>query len=260
MYSARFPRVTTQGAEREVFSNGQPGEQPSTLRHQADAESGDLLRSFAVDALGAEQHASGGRPDETHDALEGRRLAGAVAAEERHDLVLADAKRDVVQHVALAVERIDRVDLDDRRRVHFRALDPRCGRPDRAVAEIHALQLGVGAHLARSAFGDHASLVHRGDAIGKLEDAIHVVLDEQDRHLRHEAADKARDPLALAGGEPDQRLVEQQHARSRRERNADLEQALAAVGQAGGRYALQALESEEADERCGLRGDLAERR
>ena len=218
-----------------------------------------MFRRLAVDALGTEHYAPGRWPHETHDALEGRGLAGAVAPKERDDLILTDAERDIVQHVALAIERIDCIDLDDRRRRDGCALYSRRRGPDRAVAEVHPLQLRVRADLRGSALGDHAALVHRRDAIGKLEHAVHVVLDQQDRHLRHEALDQPRDALALGRGEPDQRLVEQQHARSRRQRNADLEQPLPTVGQARHGHLLEAFESKEADQRVGLDADLRQR-
>ena len=218
-----------------------------------------MFRRFAVDALGTEQHAPGRRPHETHDALEGGSLAGAVAPKERDDLILTDTERDIVQHVALAVERIDRVDIDDRRRSDGFAFDSRRRSPDRAVAEVYPLQLRVRADLRGSTLGDHAALVHRRDAIGKLEHAVHVVLDQQDSHLRHEALDQPRDALALGRGEPDQRLVEEQHARSRRQRNADLEQPLPTVGQTRHGRLLEAFESKEADQRVGLDADLRQR-
>jgi hypothetical protein len=63
-------------------------------------------------------------------------FAGAVAPEKCDDFVFANAKRNIVQHVTLAVERIDRFDLDDRCRRDAGALDICRRRPNRTVAEI----------------------------------------------------------------------------------------------------------------------------
>ena len=41
--------------------------------------------------------------DDAHDDSQGRRLAGAVAAEERHQLAAADLEVDAVQDVRFAV-------------------------------------------------------------------------------------------------------------------------------------------------------------
>ena len=46
-----------------------------------------------------------------HDRLDRRRAAGAVAAEKADDLAFADAERDALQDVALAVVRVEVVDL-----------------------------------------------------------------------------------------------------------------------------------------------------
>src|SRR5438067_13529113 len=112
-----------------------------------------------------------------------------------------------MQDMALAVEGVDRIDLGDRRRGHRRVIDSPRRRPYCAVAQVDALQLGVAAYLAWRAFGDHPTLIHGGDAISELEHPIHVVLDEQDRHLRHEASNQRRDPFALRSRESDQWFV-----------------------------------------------------
>ena len=50
---------------------------------------------------------AGRRRRDADDRLQQRRLAGAVAPEQRDDLVLVHVERHVAQDVALAVERVD---------------------------------------------------------------------------------------------------------------------------------------------------------
>src|SRR5437763_17192755 len=58
-------------------------------------------------------HRAFARRRESGDRAQRRRLAGAVAAEKRHHLALGDAEREPMQDVAEAIERIDRVELED---------------------------------------------------------------------------------------------------------------------------------------------------
>ena len=96
-----------QPAELEVLVDAHAGEQAAALRHVADAETRDLADERPISSLGRERDRSArGRRDTDH-RLQQRRLAGAVAAEQRDDLVLVQREGDVVEDVALAVERID---------------------------------------------------------------------------------------------------------------------------------------------------------
>ena len=78
------------------------------------------------------------------------------------------------------------------------------------------------------------------------------MLDEEHRHVRRDALDDVADALALGGGEPGERLVEQQQPRLRREREAHVEEALPAIGERAGLGLLDAGDAEIADERRGL--------
>src|SRR2546430_9079750 len=49
--------------------------------------------------------------------------------------------------------------------------------------------------------------------IGDLEHAIDVVLDQQHRNFRCDGREQRGNPRALGGGEPSERLVEQENAR-----------------------------------------------
>ena len=101
----------------------------------------------------------------------------------------------------------------------------------------------------------HPALAHHRDLVGEGEHPVDVVLDQDHRHLGGEAPDQADDALALGGGEAGERLVEQQDPGPGGQRHADLEQALAAVGELIDARRLEPLEAEELDQRAGLLGD-----
>ena len=108
----RPPPGTAAGfhAERQVLANGERRKDRPILGHVAEPSAGDLVRLELVDSLALEADAAD-RGNVAHDRLDGGRPAGAVAAEQAHDLALADAKRDALQDVALAVVRVEVVDL-----------------------------------------------------------------------------------------------------------------------------------------------------
>ena len=135
-----------------------------------------------------------------------------------------------MQDVALAVVGVDALDLQDRRawrRGLGRCADQRLA----AGAEIDPLDLRIAAHRFGRAVDQDLAVAHHRDLVGEGEDAVDVVLDQDHRHLGGEAPDQAHDALALGGGEAGERLVEQQDPGLGGQRHADLEQALAAVGE-----------------------------
>ena len=82
--------LALEAAELEVVGAPHAGEQPAALRHVADAEPRDLGRGQAARcSLAAERDRAARRRRDADHRLQQRRLAGAVAAEQRHDLVLA---------------------------------------------------------------------------------------------------------------------------------------------------------------------------
>jgi hypothetical protein len=142
-------------------------------------------------------------------------------------------ERDVCQDVALAVERVHARGGEEGFRLG-RALPwarrDGCGpRPD-----IDLLHLRAGAGVLDGAVDEDATLVHDGHGVRDLEDAIDVVLDEEHRQVCRDALDDVADALALGGGQPGKRLIQQQHARPRGEGEPHVEQALPAIGQGAG--------------------------
>ena len=95
------------------------------------------------------------------------------------------------------------------------------------------------ADLGRRALDDLAAVVHHRDVAGDRERNVHVVLDQDQRHVLREAEQQLRQPLPLAERESRCGLVEQHQLRLDGARHPHLELALLAVG-------------EIADERVGL--------
>ena len=89
----------------------------------------------------------------------------------------------------------------------------------------------------------------------EIEDEVHVVLDEEDRHVVGQGADRLEDLLPLAFGDAGDRLVEQQHARRAGERHRDLEQPPLAVGERVHRLVHHVGEAEPLEQRLALGRD-----
>src|SRR5581483_3776866 len=81
---------------------------------QGDAEPRDAIRR-EPDRLDAFERDRARAPrDDAHDRFERRRLADAVAAEQRHDLARAHLEIDAVQDVGFAVPGVEALHLEER--------------------------------------------------------------------------------------------------------------------------------------------------
>ena len=79
------PRLVGQ-AHREVFLHREAAEDLAPLRHVADAAANALVRRVVRDVGAAEADTAGAHRHDAHQALQQRRLADAVAAEDHRDL------------------------------------------------------------------------------------------------------------------------------------------------------------------------------
>ncbi len=104
-------------ASDQVLLGGQMLEHAAALEDLHQAELGHLMRAHAIDALVAELDGALGDlaalgAQHTRYRLQGRRLAGAVGAQERGDAALADVDRHALQHQDDPV--VDDLDIVDR--------------------------------------------------------------------------------------------------------------------------------------------------
>ena len=84
------------------------------------------------------------------------------------------------------------------------------------------------------AFGQQGAVDQHRDALREAEHQVHVVLDQQHRHVGGQGRDGGEDVAPLGLRHAGRRLVEQQHPRRAGEGRGDLEQPLLAVGQGVG--------------------------
>src|SRR3954454_4423768 len=103
-----------------------------------------------------------------------------------------------------------------------------------APPEIELVHELAGTDLAGRALQQQLSLVEHGDALGDGQRDVHVVLDDDQGHLRIELEEHPRQHDPLGPREPGGRLVEHEQPRLGSQREADLELALLAVRQRGG--------------------------
>ena len=81
--------------DQQVLQRGDVAEQPDVLIGAADPGGGDAVRRQAVDPLAGEPDLAGRRPQVLRDAVEHRRLAGAVRADDAVDAVLGDCEIEI---------------------------------------------------------------------------------------------------------------------------------------------------------------------
>src|SRR3954454_23567610 len=99
-------------ADVEFFQHGEIGKDAPVLGHEAEAPARDLARLELGDILAEKTDGSGTLGGQSHQRLERRRLAGAVAAHERDHLAVADVKRRLEQDLRGAIPRLEPFDLE----------------------------------------------------------------------------------------------------------------------------------------------------
>ena len=114
------------GAQRDVLAHGQAREHPPPLRHMTDAKANDGFRLQPQQRLALIPDRAGEIGHEAGDGAQGGAFAGAVRAEQGHDLPLLHIQRQPLEHIASPVAGHECVDFKqlhsgaprDRRRSH----------------------------------------------------------------------------------------------------------------------------------------------
>src|SRR5215470_8425918 len=70
------------------------------------------------------------------------------------------------------------------------------------LAEIGLPHLGIGTDRGRIARGDDAAIDQHGDAVGEREHRLHVMLDQENRDVTLQLAQRLDHPARLVGAEP----------------------------------------------------------
>jgi hypothetical protein len=100
------------------------------------------------------------------------------------------------------------------------------------AAEIGLAHAAVGVDLGDRAFGDLDAEVEHHHALAQPAHELHVVLDDDEGHAaRRDRIERPVQRLGLRRVEPGGRLVEQQHARRRKQGAHQFDALLDPVGQ-----------------------------
>ncbi len=108
-------------AEKEVLAHRKTGKHRHALGNVGDAGTRDLRRIEGRDVVPVEAKRPAARPVHSHDGLQRRRLAGAVAAEKHRRRGLGDFEVDSLENVVLPDVRVHAGEREQRLR-HRRAL------------------------------------------------------------------------------------------------------------------------------------------
>jgi hypothetical protein len=99
-------------ADAEVLLDAEAREDPAALRDERDAEADAPVSRNARERHAVEPHVARRRSQQPGGGAEQRRLAGAVRPDHRHALALADLDADAEERLEVAVEAVDRLDLE----------------------------------------------------------------------------------------------------------------------------------------------------
>ena len=186
-----------------------------------------------------------------HRRVHGGGLAGAVPAEQAHQLALPDRERHAAQ---------DRTAGD----LHAQAADlqHQCRGLHRARADQGGGGLRVGEEVAHRLVGQHLAAAQADHAAGIGLDQVDVVLDQQQR-LHPGAAggfgERRHDAVLVGGGDAAGGLVEQDHGGRKREGRGDVEQLLLPLRQLPRRAVQKRRQAEDRRHLLHLRPHLAVR-
>lgn len=103
------------GPHVEILGDGHVGEYPPALRDLYDPEREDPVRTHAVDGLAHEVDLAIARRHDTADGHERGGLAGAVRADQRHDLSLGQIQGDALERMDAAIVGVEVLHLKHQR-------------------------------------------------------------------------------------------------------------------------------------------------
>ncbi len=111
--------------QQKIFLHIEAREDATFFRAQSDAEPRDLVAGKSDQLAALVAHRARALADDAHDRFQGRRLAGAIASEQRDHLAGEHVEGRAVQHVRLAVPGLQPFDCEQRRHVWARTVGAR---------------------------------------------------------------------------------------------------------------------------------------
>ena len=101
------------GSDPEIFLHRQAGEDAPALGHERDAQRHDLVGRAAADGPAVEAHGRRRARVQPDHGPEERRFAGAIRADDGHELAWRDLERDAEEGLEIAVEGGELVDRQE---------------------------------------------------------------------------------------------------------------------------------------------------
>src|SRR5262245_28676643 len=111
--SSTASALQRESGRRAMLARREVREDAAGLRHQRDAQAGDLVCRSAREARALVEDLARPRRGQPGDRTHRRGLAGTVAAEQRDDLALAHVQGQAMEHVGETVVRVDGADVED---------------------------------------------------------------------------------------------------------------------------------------------------
>src|SRR5215813_6103613 len=104
-------RLRQPATDLEVLADTQLGEDSAVLGRIADAQPGALVSGKRADVLSPKSDLPGTQRQESDDAVDRRRLPGAIAADETDRFLFPDRKRDLPEDLGPAAKGVDGFDF-----------------------------------------------------------------------------------------------------------------------------------------------------
>ena len=98
---------TRLSCDLEIFAYAQAGKHTAALRHEADALARNRFRRQPSDRLAKQTDFTLTRRQKANDRTHTGGFAGTIASQQSQHAPAIQGKRDLMQHVAVAIERID---------------------------------------------------------------------------------------------------------------------------------------------------------
>ena len=170
--------------DQQVFLDAQRRKDAAALRHEPHSAAHRLERRDRRDVRALEENPSAPRRSKTHDRVDERGLADAVASEQPEDGALIELQGESLQHIGVAVIGVDVENFQNRH--------------DSSSSQIDFTHLRAAADLLRRASLQHLAEMQHRNMIRDVEHHVHVVLDQKDREIGIEPPEKRRHLLRLA--------------------------------------------------------------
>ncbi len=103
-----------EAAQLEVLAHGEERKDAASLGNERDAEMRARVRGQAGDVISAQADRAAARHERARHRAQRGRFSGAIRADQRHDLALADLEGEVAADRDLAIGELESLDGEQR--------------------------------------------------------------------------------------------------------------------------------------------------